>query len=80
MQKKRKLHYTRATHRDTTMAYEVQRPYRTNPLSKVDGGVTVRVEYVGGGEFDYKDVKNPTSYIAILEIKPNVKRAYVLKP
>lgn len=44
------------------MSFEIDRKYRTNPLSHTNGGATVFVKYPSGHVRSYKDVKNPWLY------------------
>lgn len=53
--------------------------YRTNPLSLVEGGVTVRSEMKDGSKKDYTKIKDPDAYIITLLNNPEVKTAYLLK-
>jgi hypothetical protein len=57
---------------------EVAKEFRTNPLSKTDGGVTVVVERkdeLNGGVniLEYTDVKFPDSFIAAIHRKDTRK-------
>lgn len=64
---------------------EVGREFRTNPLSKTDGGVTVIVERrneLDGGVniLEYTDVKYPDSFIKAIyrkDVRKLVIAAYV---
>lgn len=53
--------------------------FRTNPLSLVEGGVTVRAEMRDGSTKDYNKVKKPDAYIITLLNNPEVKTAYEVK-
>ena len=59
--------------------FTVAKEYRKNPLSTVNGGVTVRVEYHGKKSRDYVNVHKPDAYIVTLLHQDDVKTAYVLK-
>ena len=53
--------------------------FRTNPLSNVPGGSTVRVTFKNGSVRDYDKVKYPQSFInKILEIASDVESAKII--
>jgi hypothetical protein len=63
--------------------FKVAREYRTHPLSKTDGGVTVVVEFKDAKKKsrEYPDVKNPGTFIDAIHRKDSageVARAYVV--
>ena len=63
--------------------YKVNRQYRTHEYSKVDGGVTVVVEYKDKTKSarEYTDVKNPAAFIKAIyrnDVNGEVDKAYVL--
>ena len=43
--------------------YIVNEEYRTNPLSKIKGGLDIVIEYLGGSALLYNNIKNPYKYI-----------------
>lgn len=65
--------------------YRVDRKYRTHPDSKVDGGVTVVVEFKDKSKSsrEYPDVKNSDAFIRAIyrnDVDGEVERAYVAQP
>jgi len=51
---------------------------RTNELSFIPGGVTVRVIFTSGKYMDYDKVHYPKKYIAVAKSKPDVTDAFVI--
>lgn len=56
---------------------KVDTQYRTNPLSFIDGGSTVIVEFINGTKREYDNVKNTDAYIKQALARPKVKNAYI---
>lgn len=61
----------------TKKTFSVNPQYRTNPLSHIEGGVTVIVEHADGSSLSYDNVKNPRAYIAHIRSKDGVVNAYI---
>lgn len=57
--------------------FEVGDNFRTNPLSKTEGGSTVIVEKKNGQKLSYDNIKNTSAYIARVTKNDDVLRAYV---
>lgn len=57
--------------------FEVADQFRTNPLSKTEGGSTVIVELKNGKKLSYDNIKNTYNYIKTVLKNPNVVNAYL---
>jgi hypothetical protein len=60
------------------MALEVADKFRTNPLSLISGGYTVRVIKKDGKELDCSNIKNAKAFIRKVLQDSEVKEAYVV--
>jgi hypothetical protein len=58
-------------------SYKVKPEYRTNPMSKKTGGVTVVVEFKDGTSLEYDNIKNPIAYINKVQFDANIVNAYI---
>ena len=60
-----------------TDPFKVSDPYRTNPLSVEEGGVTVMVQLTDGKIREYDKIKMPWAYMKKLKLNPLVKNAWI---
>ena len=60
-----------------TDPFKVSDPYRTNPLSVEEGGVTVMVQLINGKILEYDKIKFPWKYMASLKHNPKIKTSWI---
>jgi len=60
-----------------TDPFKVSDPYRTNPLSVEEGGVTVIVQQLDGKILEYDKIKNPWQYMRAVRRNPEVKNTWI---